>query len=64
MLDRSIVREKNFSLLLKLNLDKFWQHRESSFLKEVQPDELHSRLQDPSFLSESQLIDVREPDEM
>lgn len=38
--------------------------REESVLKDIQPDELHVKLQDPSFLEEVQLIDVREPEEV
>lgn len=38
--------------------------REESMLGYIQPNELHEKMQDPSFLEESQLIDVREPDEV
>lgn len=38
--------------------------REESVLAYIQPSELHEKMQDPSFLEESQLIDVREPDEV
>ncbi|KAK6141756.1 hypothetical protein DH2020_024499 [Rehmannia glutinosa] len=38
--------------------------REESVLEYIQPSELHKRMQDPSFLEEAQLIDVREPDEV
>lgn len=38
--------------------------REESLLKDIQPEELHARIQDPSFIDEAQLIDVREPDEV
>ncbi|KAJ4840036.1 hypothetical protein Tsubulata_033353 [Turnera subulata] len=38
--------------------------REESFLGEIQADELHGKMQDPKFLEEAQLIDVREPDEV
>lgn len=38
--------------------------REESSLQDIQPDELHVKMQDPSFLEEAQLIDVREPDEV
>lgn len=38
--------------------------REESILQDIQPDELHMKIQDPSFLDEAQLIDVREPDEV
>ncbi|GAV62129.1 Rhodanese domain-containing protein/Rotamase domain-containing protein [Cephalotus follicularis] len=38
--------------------------REESSLQEIQPDELHARMQDPNFLQEAQLIDVREPEEV
>lgn len=37
--------------------------REESLLQDIQPVELHAKLQDPAFLEEAQLIDVREPDE-
>ncbi|XP_010536124.1 PREDICTED: rhodanese-like/PpiC domain-containing protein 12, chloroplastic isoform X2 [Tarenaya hassleriana] len=33
-------------------------------LKEVGVEELHSKMQDPAFMDEAQLIDVREPDEI
>lgn len=39
-------------------------NREESVLQDIQPDELHVKMQDPSFLDESQLIDVREPEEV
>uniref|UniRef100_A0A164TA89 Peptidyl-prolyl cis-trans isomerase n=1 Tax=Daucus carota subsp. sativus TaxID=79200 RepID=A0A164TA89_DAUCS len=38
--------------------------REESVLKDIQPDELHVKMQDPSFIEEVQLIDVREPEEV
>ncbi|KAH7542180.1 rhodanese-like/PpiC domain-containing protein 12, chloroplastic isoform X2 [Ziziphus jujuba] len=38
--------------------------REESVLQDIQPEELHQRMQDPSFLDEAQLIDVREPEEV
>ncbi|XP_057801323.1 rhodanese-like/PpiC domain-containing protein 12, chloroplastic isoform X2 [Salvia miltiorrhiza] len=38
--------------------------REESMLADIQPSELHEKMQDPSFLEEAQLIDVREPDEV
>lgn len=38
--------------------------REAPVLQEIQPMELHVKMQDPSFLNEAQLIDVREPDEV
>lgn len=38
--------------------------REAALLQDIQPEELHTRLQDPSFLDEAQLIDVREPNEI
>ena len=38
--------------------------REESILKDIQPEELHAKIQDPSFVDEAQLIDVREPDEV
>lgn len=38
--------------------------REESVLEHIQPSEIHVRLQDPSFLEEAQLIDVREPEEV
>lgn len=38
--------------------------REESILEDVQPNELHVKMQDPSFLEEAQLIDVREPEEV
>ncbi|KAI7730701.1 hypothetical protein M8C21_015091, partial [Ambrosia artemisiifolia] len=38
--------------------------REESVLSDIQPEELHSKLQDPDFRQEAQLIDVREPHEV
>lgn len=38
--------------------------REAPVLQQIQPVELHVKMQDPSFLNEAQLIDVREPDEV
>ncbi|ONI14122.1 hypothetical protein PRUPE_4G263800 [Prunus persica] len=38
--------------------------REESVLQDIQPEELHVKMQDPSFLDEAQLIDVREPEEV
>lgn len=38
--------------------------REAPVLQQIQPVELHVKMQDPSFLKEAQLIDVREPDEV
>ncbi|KAL3529943.1 hypothetical protein ACH5RR_009265 [Cinchona calisaya] len=38
--------------------------REESILEDIQPTELHEKMQDPSFLEEAQLIDVREPEEV
>ncbi|KAG7947799.1 hypothetical protein I3843_14G112600 [Carya illinoinensis] len=38
--------------------------REESVLQDIQPDELHAKMQDPNFLEEAQLIDVREPEEV
>ncbi|KAK8661096.1 hypothetical protein V6N13_051997 [Hibiscus sabdariffa] len=38
--------------------------REESLLKDIQPEEFHAKIQDPSFVEEAQLIDVREPEEV
>ncbi|XP_027939355.1 rhodanese-like/PpiC domain-containing protein 12, chloroplastic [Vigna unguiculata] len=38
--------------------------REESILQDIQPHELHGKIQDPNFLEEAQLIDVREPEEV
>ncbi|XP_058078243.1 rhodanese-like/PpiC domain-containing protein 12, chloroplastic [Magnolia sinica] len=38
--------------------------REESLLQDIEPKELHEKMQDPSFFEEVQLIDVREPDEV
>ncbi|TYJ96106.1 rhodanese-like/PpiC domain-containing protein 12 [Cucumis melo var. makuwa] len=38
--------------------------REGSVLRDIQPEELHLKMQDPNFLNEAQLIDVREPEEV
>ncbi|MQM10912.1 hypothetical protein Taro_043812 [Colocasia esculenta] len=41
-----------------------WICREEYLLQDIEPVELHSKMQDPSFIIEAQLIDVREPDEV
>ncbi|XP_019434690.1 PREDICTED: rhodanese-like/PpiC domain-containing protein 12, chloroplastic [Lupinus angustifolius] len=38
--------------------------REEALLQDIQPDEFHVKIQDPNFLEEAQLIDVREPGEV
>uniref|UniRef100_A0A0D9X341 Peptidylprolyl isomerase n=1 Tax=Leersia perrieri TaxID=77586 RepID=A0A0D9X341_9ORYZ len=38
--------------------------RDQCVLQDIDPEELHAKMQDPSFLEEAQLIDVREPDEV
>lgn len=38
--------------------------REESLLQDIQPVELHAKMQDPNFFEEVQLIDVREPEEV
>lgn len=38
--------------------------REESMLHNIQPEELHVKIQDPNFMEEAQLIDVREPEEV
>lgn len=38
--------------------------REEALLGDIGPDEIHKKMQDPSFFEEAQLIDVREPDEV
>lgn len=38
--------------------------REGSLLQDIQTEEFHAKMQDPNFLEEAQLIDVREPDEV
>ncbi|KAK9123300.1 hypothetical protein Sjap_012902 [Stephania japonica] len=38
--------------------------REEALLYNIEPEELHLKLQDPSFVEEVQLIDVREPEEV
>lgn len=38
--------------------------RDQCVLQDIDPEELHMKMQDPSFLEETQLIDVREPDEV
>lgn len=42
----------------------YYDAREESILEDIAPEELHSKLQDPSFIEEAQLIDVREPEEV
>lgn len=46
--------------LMSLVLDA----RDQCVLQDIDPEELHTKMQDPSFLEEAQLIDVREPDEV
>lgn len=38
--------------------------REKSVLEDIQPEELHAKLQDPEFREDAQFIDVREPHEV
>ncbi|XP_062082320.1 rhodanese-like/PpiC domain-containing protein 12, chloroplastic [Humulus lupulus] len=38
--------------------------REESILQEIPPEKFHVKMQDPSFLEDAQLIDVREPGEV
>lgn len=38
--------------------------REQCVVEDIPPEELHAKMQDPNFLEEAQLIDVREPDEV
>ncbi|XP_054790643.1 rhodanese-like/PpiC domain-containing protein 12, chloroplastic [Prosopis cineraria] len=38
--------------------------REETILQDIQPNELHAKIQDPNFMEEAQLIDVREPEEV
>ncbi|XP_062188671.1 rhodanese-like/PpiC domain-containing protein 12, chloroplastic isoform X2 [Phragmites australis] len=38
--------------------------RDQCILQDIEPEELHTKMQDPSFVEEAQLIDVREPDEV
>ncbi|KAF3322636.1 isomerase [Carex littledalei] len=38
--------------------------RDECVLEEIAPEKLHAKLQDPGFLDEAQLIDVREPEEV
>ncbi|XP_028793604.1 rhodanese-like/PpiC domain-containing protein 12, chloroplastic [Neltuma alba] len=38
--------------------------REETVLQDIQPDMLHAKIQDPNFMEEAQLIDVREPEEV
>ncbi|XXG41187.1 hypothetical protein AAC387_Pa01g1707 [Persea americana] len=47
-----------------LHLLQVLSEREESLLQDIQPEELHSKMRDPSFFEEAQLIDVREPDEV
>ena len=55
---------KRVTLSVYLLFHTTYPIREESLLKEIQPEELHQRMQDPSFLDEAQFIDVREPDEV
>ncbi|XP_076954628.1 rhodanese-like/PpiC domain-containing protein 12, chloroplastic [Bidens hawaiensis] len=38
--------------------------REESVLADIQPEELHAKLQDPDFREDAQFVDVREPHEV
>ncbi|KAK1292569.1 Rhodanese-like/PpiC domain-containing protein 12 [Acorus calamus] len=38
--------------------------REESILQDIDPKEIHLKMQDPNFIEDAQLIDVREPDEV
>lgn len=38
--------------------------REESVLEDIQPIEFHEKMQNPAFLEDAQLIDVREPEEV
>ncbi|XP_057500028.1 rhodanese-like/PpiC domain-containing protein 12, chloroplastic isoform X1 [Actinidia eriantha] len=38
--------------------------RDESILQDIEPHELHGKMQEPCFVEQSQLIDVREPDEV
>lgn len=53
-----------YSFIAVLVLTTSLVSREESVLKDIKPDELHVKLQNPTFLEEAQLIDVREPDEV
>ncbi|TVU37172.1 hypothetical protein EJB05_10473 [Eragrostis curvula] len=37
--------------------------RDQCILQDIEPEVLHEKMQDPGFIEEAQLIDVREPDE-
>ncbi|PKA57967.1 Rhodanese-like/PpiC domain-containing protein 12 [Apostasia shenzhenica] len=39
-------------------------YREESVLEDIEPVDLHSKMQDQNFIEEAQLIDVREPEEV
>ena len=43
---------------------EFLFYREASFLREIGVEEFGAKMEDPEFLQEVQLLDVREPDEM
>lgn len=38
--------------------------RKETLLQDVQPEEFHIKMQDPSFREVAQLLDVREPEEV
>lgn len=42
----------------------YYYAREECILQDIEPLELHSKMQYPSFVEEAQLIDVREPEEV
>jgi hypothetical protein len=43
---------------------EFLVDREASFLRDVNVEEFSTKMENPEFLQEAQLLDVREPDEM
>ena len=57
-------RRLSFGVYLFISLRAHYPFREESLLQDIQPDELHEKMQDPNFSEEAQLVDVREPEEV
>nr|VDC85814.1 unnamed protein product [Brassica rapa] len=58
----SVNHPLTFSTHTVVVTGKYYIDREP--VKDIQVEELHSKMQDPLFMEEAQLVDVREPDEI
>lgn len=52
------------TLVLILSVYDLGDCRKETLLQDVQPEEFHIKMQDPSFREVAQLLDVREPEEV